>query len=200
MRIPTENISDDRGFTLIELVIATTMALVVVAGAMSMLVFALKNQPKVSEGADQVAKARAVSERMAQELRQGVKIETREASKVVFLTYVHTTACTTAASTSAGAIQCRVTYTCATTGTCTRSVLNADGSGTALTSTLVTGVSNPTEVFCYMPSTEAGKCGAAKSTEASTYVGIKLQLPAAGKSAAVTLENGATLHNATLAY
>jgi prepilin-type N-terminal cleavage/methylation domain-containing protein len=200
MRPANQDISDDRGFTLVELIIAMTMALLVVAGAMSMLVFALRDQPKVTEGADQVAKARTVSERMARELRQGVKVETREAAKVVFLTYVHTTACTTAASSSAAAIQCRVTYTCATTGTCTRSVLNADGSGTALTSTLVTGVSNPTAVFCYMPSTETGKCGTAKTTESSTYVGIELQLPAAGKSAAVTLENGATLHNATLGY
>lgn len=196
----TRAVADERGLTLIELLIASTMSLVIVGAAMSMLIASVRDQPKITERADQVGNARAVSERMVTELRQGVKVETRERSKVVFLTYIHTSTCTSAPSASAKAIQCRVTYNCATTGACTKSVLNADGSGTALTTTLVTGLANPTEVFCYLPSTEAGKCGTAKSTESSTYVGIKLQFLNAEKKVTTTLENGATLHNATLSY
>jgi hypothetical protein len=176
------------------------MSLILVAAACSMLISSVRDQPKITERADQVGQARAVSERMVTELRQGVKLEARERAKVVFVTYVHASSCTGVPSGGAKAIQCRVTYNCATSGTCTRSVLNADGSGTALTTTLVTGISNPAEVFCYMPSTEAGKCGTAKSSEATTYVGIKLRFPDAEERAATTLENGATLRNATLNY
>jgi type II secretory pathway pseudopilin PulG len=195
-----QRIQEERGLTLIELLVATTMSLVIVGAAMTMLISAVRDQPKVTKAADQVGQARAVSERMVTELRQGLQVETRERSKVVFVTYVHTSSCTSAPTSGATAIECRVTYSCATSGTCTKSVLNAVGTGTARTTTLVTGISNPTEVFCYMPSTEAGKCGNAKTSEASTYVGIKLQFPNAEKAATTTLENGATLRNATLGY
>lgn len=192
--------SDESGFTLVELLVASAMSLVLVAAACAMLISAVRNQPKITERADQVGKARTASEQMVTELRQGVKLETRERGKVVFLTYVHATSCTGAPSRSAKAIECRVTYTCATTGTCTKSVLNKDGSGVARTTELATGVANPTEVFCFMPSTESGKCGTAKTSEASTYVGIKLQYKNAEEQTVTTLENGATLHNATLGY
>jgi prepilin-type N-terminal cleavage/methylation domain-containing protein len=195
-----EHAADQRGLTLIELVVASAMSVVIVAAAMSMLISAVRSQPKITERADLVGEARTVSEQMVTELRQGLKVETREKSKVIFVTYVHTTACTSAPSASAKPIACRVTYSCATSGTCTKSVLNADGSGTARTTTLVEGIANPTEVFCYMPSTEAGKCGTAKSTEPSTYVGIKLQFANAENKISTTLENGATLRNATLTY
>jgi len=188
------------GFTLVELLVASTMSLILVAAACAMLISAVRDQPKITERADQVGEARTVSERMLTELRQGLKLEARERDKVVFVTYVHSSSCTGVSSGPAKAIPCRVTYNCASSGTCTRSVLNQDGSGTARTTTLVTGIANPTEVFCYMPSTEAGKCGPAKTTEASTYVGIKLQLADAEDRATTTLENGATLRNATLGY
>jgi prepilin-type N-terminal cleavage/methylation domain-containing protein len=194
------HLTSERGFTLIELLVASAMSVVIVGAAVTMLITAMRDQPKFTERANQVGQARTVSEQMVRELRQGLKVESRERSKVVFLTYVHATTCTSAPKASAKAIPCRITYSCATTGTCTRSILNANGSGTARTTTLVTGVSNPTEVFCYMPSTEAGKCGTAKSTEESTYVGIKLQLPDAERESTTTLENGATLRNATLGY
>jgi prepilin-type N-terminal cleavage/methylation domain-containing protein len=194
------HLTSEHGFTLIELLVASAMSVIIVGAAVTMLITAMRDQPKFTDRANQVGEARTVSERMVTELRQGVKVETRERSKVVFLTYVHATTCTSAPKGTAKAIQCRVTYNCATSGTCTRSILNANGSGTARTTTLVAGISNPTEVFCYMPSTETGKCGTAKSTEASTYVGIKLQLPDAEKKVTTTLENGATLRNATLSY
>jgi prepilin-type N-terminal cleavage/methylation domain-containing protein len=192
-------LGDQRGMTLIELLVASAMSVVICGAAVALLISSVRNQPKITETADQVGKASRASEQMITELRQGVKLETREKAKVVFVTYVHTTSCSTAPTATANPIQCRVTYTCATTGTCTKSVVNANGTGTALTSTLVTGLSNPTEVFCFMPSTEAGKCGTA-SSEASTYVGIKLQFPNTGSKTVTTLENGATLRNATLGY
>jgi Tfp pilus assembly protein PilW len=192
--------TEESGLTLVELLVASVMSLVIVGAAMTMLISSVRDQPRITERADQVGEARTVSEGMLTELRQGVKLETRERNKVVFVTYVHASSCTGAPSSAAKAIQCRVTYNCAATGTCTRSVLNADGSGTARTTTLVTGISDPTEVFCYLPSTEAGRCGTAKTTETSTYVGIKLQFPNAENRTTTTLENGATLHNATLGF
>ncbi|HEY2056288.1 MAG TPA: hypothetical protein VGH14_20345 [Solirubrobacterales bacterium] len=193
-------IADEQGLTLVELLVASVMSLIIVGAAMTMLISAVRDQPKITERADQVGRARTVSEQMLTELRQGVKLETRERSKVVFVTYVHASSCTSAPSSAAKAIKCRVTYSCATSGACTRSVLNEDGSGTARTTTLVSGISNPTEVFCYMPSTEAGKCGIAKTTEPTTYVGVKLQFPNDENRTTTTLENGATLRNATLGF
>jgi prepilin-type N-terminal cleavage/methylation domain-containing protein len=195
-----KRIGDQRGMTLIELLVASAMSVVICGAAVTLLISSVRNQPKITETADQVGKASTVSEQMVTELRQGVQLETREKAKLVFLTYVHTSACTSAPTATAAPIQCRVTYTCATTGVCTKSVLNANGSGTARTTTLVSGISNPTEVFCFMPSTEAGKCGTAQTSEASTYVGIKLQFPNTGSKTVTTLENGATLRNATLGY
>ncbi|HVV89816.1 MAG TPA: prepilin-type N-terminal cleavage/methylation domain-containing protein [Solirubrobacterales bacterium] len=179
---------DEKGFTLVELLVASTMSLILVAAACAMLISAVRDQPKITERADQVGQARTVSERMVTELRQGVELITKEPSKVVFLTYVHASTCTEASGGSTKE-ECRVTYNCTTSGTCTRSVLNADGTGTARTTTLVTGLSNPTEVFSYLP-----------STEEPTYVGIELQFPDAEKKTTTTLENGATLRNATLGY
>jgi prepilin-type N-terminal cleavage/methylation domain-containing protein len=195
-----KHLASEHGFTLIELLVASAMSVIIVGAAVTMLITAMRDQPKFTERANQVGEARTVSEDMVTELRQGVKVETPERSKVVFLTYVHATSCSSAPKSTVKAIQCRVTYNCSASGTCTRSILNANGSGTARTTTLVTGIANPTEVFCYMPSTEAGRCGTAKSTEASTYVGIKLQLPDAENESTTTLENGATLRNATLGY
>jgi len=192
--------SDEHGFTLVELLVASAMSLVIVGAALSMLIVSVRDQPKVTSRADQAGRASTVSEQMVTELRQGVKVESVEASKVVFVTYVHSPACTSAQNPASPARQCRVTFSCATTGTCTRSVLNADGSGTARVSTLVTGISNPTEVFCYMPSSETGKCGTAKSAAGTTFVGIKLQFSNTEKRTTTTLENGATLRNATLSY
>ncbi len=188
------------GFTLIELLVASAMSVIIVGAAVSMLITAMKDQPKITSQADQVGQARNVSERMVTELRQGLKVESKEANKIVFLTYVHAASCTSAPSGSARAIECRVTYNCAASGVCTRSVLNPNGSGTARTATLVQGIVNPTTVFCYMPSTEgSGKCGTASSTEAPTYVGIKLRF-AGTNTNAMTIEDGATLRNATLGY
>jgi len=196
----SKRIKSQEGFTLIELLVASAMSVVVVGAAMTMLVTALKDQPKISERADQVGQARTVNEQMVTQLRQGLKVETKEKSKVVFVTYVRASACTSAPSASAKPIPCRVTYSCvASGGKCTKSVLNVDGSGTALTTILVEGISNPTEVFCYMPSTEAGKCGTANA-EATTYVGVKLQFKNKEGKVSTTLENGATLRNATLTY
>lgn len=190
----TARVQSESGFTLIELIIASAMSVVVMGAAVAMLISALQMQPKLTHSADQVGVARVASERIVNELRQGSTVYTKTPTTLSFLTFVHASPCTATPSTAATAISCRVTYTCST-GTCVRSVTNADGTGTPRTTTVVTGASS-SEVFCYMPSTTVGKCGTSSGTP--TYVGIKLVLPASSGGSPTTLEDGATLRGATL--
>ena len=171
---------DERGFTLVELLVAMTAMLVVLGAGYALLQVTLRNEPRISERAASVQEARVLMERISRELRQGYGVDTAQPSQLVILTYVRRTAC--GGSTASSSIPCQVTYTCSS-GSCTRTERNPDGSGGAPSVQIVEGLSY-SDVFEYLP-----------SAAEPDYVGLRFSFPARGGDDAVTLDDGVALRN-----
>jgi type II secretory pathway pseudopilin PulG len=198
-RLRLHDRSNELGMTLVELLVASMMSIVLLGAITSMVVSAMKTQPKISKSAQNVSSARYVLERMTRELRNGIRVDQATASKISFLTYVRHTSCgsTTLPSSATPSIKCEVTYQCSTT-TCTRTEA-ADGVYTGTARTFFTGIDS-SSVFCFVPSAEADRltCGAAKAASEVTYVKIQLRLPNPSGSGSLTIADGASLRNAIL--
>jgi type II secretory pathway pseudopilin PulG len=189
----------ERGLTLIELLVASTMSVVIVGAAGSMLISTVKDQPQLSKRAQTISTARFVLERMTREIRNGVTVDQATATKVSFRTYVRHTTCggTTLLASGTPAIKCEVTYSCTTTS-CSRIEAN-EGIYTGTEVLIFSGLGNA-NVFCYVPSsnTDPSICGPAKSGTPATYIGLTLHLPNPSGSSDLTISDGASLRNATL--
>jgi len=168
------------GFTLVELLVATTMMVIITGATVSLFISTVKDQARITTGADQVGQARTAVRKVMEDVRQGSTISVAGAEELKFKTYVHATSCASSPSASATAIQCTVTYKCEketskTTYQCTRT---PEG-GSAVT--VATGLSSGS-VFTYTP-----------NSTSATFITVKLVLPAS--SGTTTLENGAALRN-----
>jgi len=176
------------GFTLIELLVAMTMGVVVLGAVGSLVVSAMKDQPRISERAQDITTARWVLERLTRELRNGIRIDKASESSVSFETYVRHTTCggsTFLAATSAS-IPCEVTYTCTTTRCSRTEAAPKVTTGTA--KTIFEGIDS-SDVFSYLPEGEE---------EPKTFVKVTLQMPNPAGDAPLTVSDGASLRNATL--
>jgi hypothetical protein len=113
-------------------------------------------------------------------------VQAASANSLTFDTFLHRSACGSGGGGTSTAIQCRVTYACAS-GACTRAE-GPVGAPAVETDTLVTGISNSSAVFSYQPS--------AVPAADITFVGVTLVFPGseAGEDA-ITLEDGAALRN-----
>ncbi|MDX6608433.1 MAG: hypothetical protein QOF85_358 [Solirubrobacterales bacterium] len=172
--------SDERGFTLVELLVAMSMMVVITGATVALFFSTLKDQARVTHTADQVGEARTALRRIVDDVRQASS-GSGTASELKVKTYVHSASCTTSASPSATAISCEVIYKCAletskTTYQCTRAV----GGGTAVK---IVGKLSNNSVFTYTPTTTP------------TYIAAKLVFPGSSGTATNTFENGATLRN-----
>jgi type II secretory pathway pseudopilin PulG len=193
----------EAGMTLVELLVAATMSVIIVAAACAMLISAVRDQPGLSRKAQDVTTARYQLERVVREIRNGVKVESgASGSEVAFLASVRRVSCGGAVPTnpSAQPIQCRITYRCSGS-TCTRTEAEPNGTRATAPIVAVSGVSNPTAVFCFVPSAEedAVECGPVKAGTAPTYVGVNLEVPNPDGSGLLTISDGATLRTAALA-
>lgn len=177
----------EAGLTLVELLIASAMGVVLLGAVGSMLISAMRSQPELTKRADNISTARWVLERMTREIRDGVRVDNATSSSVSFQTYVRHATCggTEALPSTSPSIKCEVTYNCTTTS-CSR-VEAAPGVFTGTETTIFTGI-NSNNVFSYSPS----------ATQA-TYIGINLRIPNPQGSSALTVSDGASLRNATLA-
>lgn len=178
----------EAGFTLIELLVASTMGVIVLGAVGSLVVSAMKDQPRISARAQDVSTARWVLERLTREIRNGVRVDKATASSVSFQTYVRHSACggsTFLASTSPS-IKCEVTYTCSTTY-CAR-IEAAPGVYTGVSKRIFEGIDS-SAVFSYVP-----------NAASATFIKVTLHMPnpdgAAGGG--TTVSDGASLRNATL--
>lgn len=181
---PLERLRDERGTTLIELIVTTILLLLVAAAGMLLVMVAVRVQPKISDRDAAIQHGRVAQERFARELRQSYRVETATAAQVAFLTFVRRTQCggLTAPAASAPAIACRVTYTC-TGGVCSRAETDPAASLAPRVEQLVEGITN-SDVFGYAP-----------SATSPGYVTMKLVFPASGTEDAVTLQDGVDLRN-----
>jgi len=169
------------GMTLIELLVAAAMSVVLVAAASSMLISAVRTQPKLSKRAQNISTARVVLERMTREIRNGITIYEASGSKVSFKTQVRTTSCGsgTVPSSTQPAIQCRVTYSC-TTIACTRTETAPEVTSGGTPVTIVSGLDG-SEVFSPSPEEEP------------TYIAVTLHIPNPEGSDDLVVSDGAGL-------
>jgi prepilin-type N-terminal cleavage/methylation domain-containing protein len=177
----------EAGFTLIELLVAMTMGVVVLGAVGSLVVSAMKDQPRISERAQDITTARWVLERLTREIRNGIRVDAQSASSVSFETYVRHTTCggSTQLASTAASIKCEVTYTCSTTA-CTRiEALPKVTTGKA--TTIFEGIDS-SDVFDYVPE------------EDPTFVKVTLHMPNPAGDAPLTVSDGASLRNATLTF
>lgn len=176
------------GFTLIELLVSMTMGVVVLGAVGSLVVSAVKNQPRISERAQDITTARWVLERLTRELRDGIRVDNATSSSLSFETYVRHTICggSTALASSAASIKCEVTLTCSTTK-CTR-IEAAPKVTTGKATTIFEGIDS-SNVFSYRP-----------NAKEATFVEVTLQMPNPAGDAPLTVSDGASLRNATLLY
>jgi prepilin-type N-terminal cleavage/methylation domain-containing protein len=174
-------ITEDRGFTLPELLVATVLALLVIGAAVTAFTSTIQSQPRVNSQAAAIQQARVTMERIIRELRQGSSVPSASTSQLSVVTYVHSATCGGAASNTA--ISCRVTYSCSS-GTCTRTEANPDGTSPGSSVQVVSGLSS-SNVFSYAP----------PSSTAPAFVGVTLALPAKGGTDAITLSDGSALRN-----
>jgi prepilin-type N-terminal cleavage/methylation domain-containing protein len=173
---------DQRGFTLMELLIAATMGLVVIGGGVMMFTSVVRSEPRTADRSAAIEQGRVTMERMTRELRQGATVTTGGATQLSLLTWVDSASCGGNAATTS--IQCQVTYSCSG-GTCTR-VEAAPGVQSGTPVTVVSGLT-PGTVFTY-----SSCSGAPTVTE---FVGIRLVFSAENGEDALTLSDGVDLRN-----
>lgn len=185
--------SGEGGFTLVELLVASMMGVVVMGAVASLVISAVRQQPKISKEAQNVSNARWMLERLTHELRNGrAVVEGSGPSKLVFDGYVRHGTCggSTALAAGSPAIECRITYECSTTACTRKETTKASTSGVAKPA--FSGlISN--QIFTYVPS---------NSTPATaTYVKVTLRFPDQTSSGSpFVISSGASLRNATLAF
>jgi prepilin-type N-terminal cleavage/methylation domain-containing protein len=173
--------TEDLGFTLPELLVATAIGLVVIGAAVTAFTAAIGSQPRVESQAGAIQQARTTMEQITRELRQGSSVPSATASQLSVVTFVHSATCGGAASNTA--ISCRVTYSCSS-GTCSRTEAKPDGTLPGPSRQVVSGLSS-NNVFSYT----------APSSTAPAYVSVTLAFPAEGGTDAITLSDGSALRN-----
>jgi hypothetical protein len=163
------------------------MGVVVLGAVGSLVVSAMKDQPRISERAQDITTARWVLERLTRELRNGIRVDNATPSSVSFETYVRHTTCggSTLLAATSPSIKCEVTYTCTTTK-CSR-IEAASKVTTGTAKTIFEGIDS-SSVFSYLPEEE----------EPKTFVKVTLQMPNPAGDAPLTVSDGASLRNATL--
>ena len=138
------------GWTLIELLVALTIGMVVLAGAVTVFIGAVRSEPRTSSKVSAVQEGRIAVERMTRELRQGIEVldePAPTATQIALLTYVKQATC--GGLPSGTAIPCQVTYECEADA-CTRVVEAPDGSSVGTPTQVVSGLES-TDVFTYSP-------------------------------------------------
>ena len=184
-------LASERGITLVELLIATTLGLLVISAAVTVFTAGIGSQPVIDQRAAQIDQARSMADRITRELRQGSNASSASPSQLMVLTYIPRTAC--GGSTPGPDIRCRVFYNCTQAGataSCTRiecpPAVLVPGAGCGTTTTVLTGLTT-NQVFTFSP-----------QTPGQAYVGLRLQFPAENGDDAITIQDGVALRNPPL--
>lgn len=185
LRWTRQRLGDERGYTLVEMLVAGIITVAMVGTLGYLFVIAQRNQPEIADRADQIQRGRVAVENMTREIREAYAVNgTPTSTQLSINTFVRHTTCgsTTFRSSTEASIPCRVTYTC-TAGACSRVEANPDGSNPAAAVRLVEGLDS-TAVFDY----DEGPSGGA-------FVDVTLTFPSALDGESVTIADGAELRN-----
>lgn len=170
---------DERGLTLVELLVAAMLGLIVVGGALTVFLGGVRSEPRTASKVAAIQQARITLDRITRELRQGVQISAPANNQLAIVTYVNAVSCGGAPASTA--IPCQVTYTC-TTESCSRVVAQPDGSAPGPAVQVATGLVSP-NVFSYEP-----------DETNPAYVGVNFVF-SSGDDDPVTLGDGVALRN-----
>jgi len=174
--------ASEEGFTLPELLIGLVIGLTVLGAAAFVFAAGIHTQSTIDTRSFQIQQARNTADQVVRELHQGSNVTVANPSTLTFVTYVHAAACDGTGSSTAAAIPCQITYSCAS-GTCTRTVRTTTGAGSAAATTMVAGLAS-SSVFTYTP-----------SSVAPTYVGVTFTFTPKSGQSGVTVDDGAALGN-----
>jgi type II secretory pathway pseudopilin PulG len=190
------------GFTLPELLLATVIGLFLIGGTVSLFVSAARTEPRASERGAQIQQGRVMTERLTRELRQASDATTLPTtctgtcSGLAVLSFVPSTpSCNgTPRTGTTTASRCRVFYSCATSGTCTRIECPPTVAATATPTAppcsapvqVVHGLSG-NQVFTFSP-----------RTPGHSYISVALSFAAQSGDDAITIADGAALRNPPL--
>jgi pilin/secretion family protein with methylation motif len=188
---------DQRGLSLVELMVATTMTLMVLGAASILMIMGLRTQPAISDQSFDIQQGRAFEDRFTRELRASYEIEPNPpptSSTLSFDTYVRSTTCGGAPQANPGvpAIPCRVTYTC-TAGACYRAEAPPSTGGGAVVKQ-VSGLDGSVGVFGTDPTASPAPPGSPLPNSPG-YITIHLAFPANGSTAPIALDDGVDLRN-----
>jgi Tfp pilus assembly protein PilW len=174
----------ERGFTLVELLIATVITMLVLFLTLALADFAIKSEPEIADRNAKIQEAEVVLERMVRELRQAYDVVAASPSSLTVLTYDNKATC--GSSQLETARRCQVVYTCSG-GDCTRTASEEDGTGTGPTRQIVSGLSSDA-IFSYTPSTAEAQA-----------VSVTMEFPAEDGSGddAITVTDGTAMRNLT---
>jgi type II secretory pathway pseudopilin PulG len=179
----------ESGISLIELLVAAAMSIVLVGAAGSMLISAVRDQPKLSKASQNVTTARWVLERMTREIRNGIAVDSATGAAVSFRAYVRHASCGSSTSLPATSppIVCEINYDCSSGTKCTRSETEKDVVGGGTPVTILTGIAS-NKVFNFSP-----------NAEEATFIGVTLRIPAPeGAGGLLTVSDGASLRGGGL--
>ena len=184
MRTGREILGEAGGFTLVELLLASVLAIAVITAAVNVFIADLHTEPGLEARGQAIQQARVTMEGVVRELREGAGIvsgTTPTASRLSIATYVDSTCSGVAATT---ATLCGVTYSCSS-GACTRQVAPLPGNGGSAGPVVrvVSGLSS-NNIFSCTP-----------SCSAPTYIGVTLPFAGPNGGSAITLNDGAALRN-----
>ena len=190
LRTRRKSLGGQAGFTLVETLTAMLVGVMVVGSAVMVFSTVGRTQPGQTKRGAAIQQSRNTMERLTREIRQGSTVYSSSATQLSLLTYVHHTSCGNIAS--GAAIQCRVTYTCAS-GTCTRVEAPPPGTAGATGSpvTVATGLS-ASDIFRY-----GSSCSATSTAGQPGYICVTLTYPAGNGDDALTLQDGAAPINPT---
>jgi prepilin-type N-terminal cleavage/methylation domain-containing protein len=176
------------GFTLVELLVASAMGVIVMGAVASLMISAVRDQPKISGEAQNISTARWVLARLTRELRNGVAVKEGTASRISFEGYVRHATCGGSAKLAATSpsIKCRITYECTSTSCSRKETTPPSTIGPAK---LVFDGINSNQVFSYSP-----------NAAEATYVKATLHIPDPSGTGSLVVSSGASLRNATLGY
>lgn len=195
-RLRCGRVADDRGFTMIELLIAAAMGLVVVGAMVVILVSLIRSQPDVEDRAAQIQDARVSMERIVRELRQGAPVTSTTSTTSQLTVKTYTRGGCNGSPPTASAVECQVTYSCTQPGSQPAACTRAAGTGPA--NIAITGLSSP-DVFSYAAGSSGTATCSLTSTTAPGFICIKLAYPApsGGSEDSITVEDALFLRNTT---
>ena len=181
VRARLRRLRSETGFTLIEVLVATSLSLILLMAIAGFASFAQKRQADTGNRSDALIQGRAALERITRDLRQATSVNATTPGMITLRMY------------GAGGTSLRdVRYDCRTNSRCDRFEGPAGGTLTA-TNTPLIGDGGPSPVSQVQSATFT----ASTIDVSQDYVEVEIQISLPGRPLPITLSDGVHLRNQT---